>query len=77
MMLSKTQSRAGRALLGWSQRDLADKARVAKLTITNFESGRSAPYERTLADIQKALEKGGIVLIDASSAGGAGVRLKK
>jgi len=70
------QSRAARALLNWSQAELAKKAKVAKQTLADFERSARQPYERTLADIRAALERAGIEFI-AENGGGAGVRLRK
>jgi transcriptional regulator with XRE-family HTH domain len=80
MVLSASQCRAARSLVGWSQDQLASASKVAKATIANFESGKRAPYERTLLDLQQAMEGAGVVFIDegeASEAGGAGVRMGK
>lgn len=63
-------------MLGWSQADLAEAAKVAKQTLADFERGARQPYDRTLADIRKALEAAGIEFIPENG-GGAGVRLKK
>lgn len=79
MSLTHEQCRAGRALLGWSQDQLAEASKVAKPTIANFERGARQPYERTLRDLREAMEKAGAVFIgqdEASSSGGPGVRLK-
>ncbi len=78
MSLSAAQCRAGRALLGWSQDQLADASSVAKVTIANFERGARQPYERTLRDLHGAMEAAGVVfLADGEVAGGGlGVRLK-
>ena len=54
------QCRAGRALLNWSQEELAKRARVAKQTLADFERGAWSPYPRTLADIREALEAEGV-----------------
>jgi len=70
------QCRAARGLLGWSQADLSEQAFVAKQTLTDFESGKRSPYDRTLVDIRAALEKGGVEFI-AENGGGPGVRLAK
>lgn len=67
------QCRAARALLNWSQADLAERAKVAKQTLADFERGARTPYARTLADIRAALEGAGIEFI-APNGGGAGVR---
>jgi transcriptional regulator with XRE-family HTH domain len=78
-MLMSAQSRAARALLGWSQADLAKAAGLGEATVRNFEAGRSDPYGRTLDAIQRAFEGAGIEFIAdraASVGGGPGVRLK-
>ena len=64
------QCRAGRALLNWSQEELAKRARVAKQTLADFERGARSPYPGTLA----ALEAAGVELIDG---GAPGVRLRQ
>lgn len=44
--------------------------------MTNFEAGKRAPYDRTLLDLQAALEWAGVEFIPENG-GGAGVRLRK
>jgi transcriptional regulator with XRE-family HTH domain len=66
--------RAARALLNWSQAELAQRARVAKQTLADFERGARSPYPRTLADIRAALEAEGI---EFTNGDGPGVRLRK
>jgi len=74
-MITPEQCRAARALLDWSRRELATRAKVSEQTIANFELGKRDAYERTLADIVKVLEKAGVVFL-ARNGGGPGVRLK-
>ncbi len=74
-VLSAPQCRAARALLGWSQDDLANASGVAKATIAYFETEKRQPYEKTLADLRRVLEKHGVTFIDMNG-GGAGVRLR-
>ena len=62
------QSRAARALLGWSQGDLAKAAGLSLLTVRKFEKGRSDPYSRNLEAIRSALEGAGIEFIAGRSA---------
>jgi transcriptional regulator with XRE-family HTH domain len=76
MMITPSQCRAGRALLGWSQDQLAEASKVAKATIANFELGKRSPYERTLDDIRAALEGAGIEFLPEDN-GGPGVRSRK
>lgn len=70
MIISPQQSRGARGLLGWSQTQLCDAAKVGRATLTNFEAGNSTPYERTLRDIRAALEAAGVEFIEG------GVKLK-
>jgi transcriptional regulator with XRE-family HTH domain len=76
MNISPAQCRAARALVGWSQDQLAVAARVAKATIANFEAGKRKrePYVRTLEDIVASLEAAGVEFTDGDQ---PGVRLKK
>lgn len=76
MAVSPAQCRAARALVGWSQDQLATASKVAKTTIANFEAGKRTPYDRTLLDLQTALEAAGVEFIPRNG-GGAGVRLSK
>ena len=64
-------------MLGWSRDHLAREAEVAVGTLIDFERGARQPYQRTLNDIQKALESAGIIFIDEDEHGGPGVRLAK
>jgi transcriptional regulator with XRE-family HTH domain len=80
MSISASQCRAARSLINWSQDELAKASKVGRATLANFESEKSTPYERTLRDIQSALESAGIKFIEdgqTSAAGGPGVRLFK
>lgn len=76
MSISSSQCRAARALLGWSQDQLATASKVAKATIANFEAEKRAPYARTLDDLRKAMETAGVQFI-SENGGGAGVRMAK
>lgn len=76
MSISSPQCRGARAMLGMSQRDLAEAAEVAPRTLADFETGTRQPHPRTLAAIQTALEAAGVEFIPENG-GGAGVRLKK
>lgn len=75
MTISGAQCRAARGLIGWSQTQLCDAAKVGRATLANFEAEKTTPYERTLRDIQDALEAAGIIFID-SNGNGAGVRFR-
>jgi predicted transcriptional regulator len=78
LKVSIRQIKAARALVGWSQEDLATNSGVSVPTIKRLESadgeigGRAETGEALVA----ALEKAGIEFI-AENGGGAGVRMKK
>jgi transcriptional regulator with XRE-family HTH domain len=74
--ITPDQSRGARAMLGWSREQLAQQSGVANATLADFEAGKRTPYNRTLADVRRALEEGGIEFIPENG-GGPGARLKK
>jgi predicted transcriptional regulator len=78
-MLTPGQIRAARALLGWKQTDLAERAGVSEISIKNIERGATDARSSTLGKVQSALELAGVEIIPpggASIAGGPGVRLR-
>ncbi len=75
-MMTPSQCRAARALVGMSQDELATRSGVAKRTIASFESDTRQPYPRTVDALRTALEAAGVEFI-AENGGGAGVRLQK
>jgi transcriptional regulator with XRE-family HTH domain len=75
MIFLPVQCRMARAALGWGVRELAAAAKVSADTVARFERGDELK-ERTVEAIQRALEVGGIELIDENG-GGPGLRLKK
>ncbi len=74
-MITSGQIKAGRALIGWTARDLAVKADIGFSTLIRLESAEGVPSSnvRTLESIKKAFEKAGIEFI-GSPESGAGVR---
>jgi predicted transcriptional regulator len=74
-MITSRQIRAARALLGWSQQQLADKAIVSLNAVARLESGIVDLRISTVQAVQKALVKAGIEFLDADQKG-EGVRLK-
>src|ERR1017187_1569178 len=61
--IAPTQVRAARALLGWNQRELAEKAKVAASTVADFERGKHTPVPNNLDALRAALEAGGVSLL--------------
>jgi transcriptional regulator with XRE-family HTH domain len=76
MTLLPEQSRAARALLDWSRGELASRSGVSVAALADFEAGKRQPYERTLADIRRALESAGVVFVPENGEG-PGVRIRK
>jgi predicted transcriptional regulator len=68
--------RAARALLGWSQRDLCRKARVALGTVLRMEGfdGAVGARTETLQRVVGVLEKAGVEFLGNDE---TGVKLKK
>jgi len=75
-MLTPAQCRAARALLAWTQQQLADEARVGVQTIRLLEGGHTIPRRATLQVIQRAFEQAGVDLIGPGE-GGPGVRFRE
>ena len=73
--LTSSQSRAGRALIEWSQQELSQAASIDLQTIADFEKRFKSPDETTRRRLRATLEAAGVVFI-AENGGGAGVRLK-
>lgn len=79
-MIDARQITAARALLGLTQEELADRARLTMSDMQALEagSGRIDEKENPAAAVRAALEDAGINFIDeraTSAAGGIGVRL--
>lgn len=64
--------KAARALLGWSQANLAKRAGYALPTLNLLERGIGHVRDTTLADIRQTFEQAGVQFLDAN-----GVRLVK
>jgi transcriptional regulator with XRE-family HTH domain len=75
-MITPRQIRAARALLDWSQQNLADKAIVSLNALARLERGSVDPRASTLSAVEKALHRAGIEFIPETDRG-EGVRLSK
>lgn len=65
-MITSRQTWAARALLGWTQEMLADKAKVSLTALKRMESGSGLRvYESTSDQIRRALEAEGIAFINS------------
>jgi len=66
-VLRPAQCRAARALLNWSQIELAERAGIQVLALRRFETGRTDPRASTRDKIEKALADAGIELLEADA----------
>ena len=74
-IVTAAQLRAARALLNWSQNDLAGASLVSRTAIAEIEREAREPYERTMRDLVHAFELAGVEFLD-KGASGRGVRFK-
>jgi transcriptional regulator with XRE-family HTH domain len=76
IIINGGQVRAARALLGWSQRELSKKSKVAFGTIQRMErfDGPIGSRTETLAKVVSVFEKAGIEFLNSEN---PGLRLRK
>ncbi|MBX9931298.1 MAG: XRE family transcriptional regulator [Methylobacterium sp.] len=72
--MSPAQSRAARALLGWSQGDLAAKVGFGEADVKAFEDGFGDPATGQVEALRSALIMAGVLF---SEDGGEGVTLSR
>lgn len=70
--ISMEQCRGARAMLGWSQDDLAAAANVSRQTIADFERGARKPIPNNISSMIAALKSEGIDFLPDN-----GIRLKR
>jgi transcriptional regulator with XRE-family HTH domain len=77
-VITAAQIRAARALIEWRQIDLAEASGISEISIKNIERGATDARGSTLAAIQAAFNRAGVVFLDPGDIrdGGPGVRLK-
>ena len=68
-MITPRQIRAARALLGWSQQQLADKAIVSLNAVTRLEKGKVDSRLSTVSAVERALTKAGVDFLPAGERG--------
>ena len=77
-MLTPSQVRAARALLGWTRAQLAKESGVPYGTLTDYEGKRTRMLSDSMAKLANAIDRAGVeLLFDGQDGKGAGVRLKK
>jgi transcriptional regulator with XRE-family HTH domain len=78
-MITGEQIRMARAALGWTVADLARESGISTSAIQRAENTAGVPTMKStnLFRVQRALEIGGVVFVDADAHGGEGVRLRR
>jgi transcriptional regulator with XRE-family HTH domain len=69
------QIRAGRALLGWSQEQLAEKAEVGMSSVRDIENLKRSNDTGAFLAVCRALENGGVEFVPGNVKQGPGVRM--
>jgi transcriptional regulator with XRE-family HTH domain len=70
-MITARQTRAARALLGWTQETLAEKALVSLTALKRLESESGLKvYETTRDQVRRAFEANGIVFLNSDQGEG-------
>jgi transcriptional regulator with XRE-family HTH domain len=72
--ITSSQMKQARALLAWSQDDIAIACGIDTSTVVNFEFGKQFPEPQTLEDIRATLEAVGV---EFATDEGQAVRLRK
>ena len=77
-MISGIQIRAGRALLGWDQAELAEVAGVSIITVKRLEAAGEDIHAHfaTVMKVKSAFENAGVLFLGEESGLGYGVRLR-
>ena len=67
--MTPKQSKAGRAMLEWSQTELARAAGLGLSTVLDFERGHREVSTESVAKMQKAMEAAGIRFLGGEEPG--------
>lgn len=62
--MTSRQCKAARALLGWTQKQLAREAIVGTSTVADFERKDRTPIPNNLRAIQRAFEREGLIFVN-------------
>lgn len=64
------QLKAGRAIVGWSQAELAERSGVARPTVARIEALMMQPRLDTVGKLKQAFLDAGLQILDGEPAGG-------
>jgi transcriptional regulator with XRE-family HTH domain len=76
-MITPAQAKAARALLGWSQEDLAERSGVVRRTLMSFETGTGNLRQETVEKIVQAFERAGVTFVNRSDMLGVLLRSRR
>ena len=78
IMITARQSRAARALLGWTQQELADKALVSLTALKRLESEKDLRvYESTEDQVRRVFEDAGVTFLRSDKGEGVLIDVTK
>jgi transcriptional regulator with XRE-family HTH domain len=66
--MTAAQIKAARVLLGWTKRDLAERAHINRRTVANIETGKHLPFPSTVLSIRRAFEAAGLEFTEGKAA---------
>lgn len=69
MLITSAQCRAGRALIDWTQTDLAKASGLGLSTVVDFERERRRVSEDAVSAMRRALERNGVKFTDGKRPG--------
>jgi len=76
-MISRRQCKAARALLGWTQRKLAQKSGIPLDTVKRFERGISDTRGEAMRALENTIRDAGVKLIPPEHGEGEGLKFAK
>jgi predicted transcriptional regulator len=77
MAITPQACRAGRALLGWSMRDLASQSGVSLGAVNRLEGGEATPRRGTSKKVTDAFLAHGVQIVDEPTYTGAVILLNR
>jgi transcriptional regulator with XRE-family HTH domain len=75
--MNRTLVRTARALLDWTQPDLANAAGIALATLKRFEKGYRVPTDENLAKMFRVLKRAGVQFDDRGKRIGVSISIRK
>ena len=77
LSMTPAQCRAARALLRWSQEDLARTAGINAVTLRNYENEKTTAQRASIGVMRHVLEAAGVIFTESTMELGPGVALRR